>query len=191
MRTTRSNTNRLSSIALITLFAVGAATGGAYAQGPIDIGGKTAMVVNGAIDSGNDGTSLSLNIEGTYVFPGGTYEVGAGIGFFGTGVGKDGGIGSISPNVTARINSPMIGPEENILFYAGANLGFTVTIIDQPITSEVTRETDASGGPRFGVEYYFSPQIAVQLEDRITFSKDPAGDNTTDNRISVGVRLLF
>ena len=90
-----------------------------------------------------------------------------------------------TPNVTIRINSNLLGPEENILAYVGFIAGVTFLDVDADdfsFTDEV-----GSFGPKFGAEYYFTSSIAVQLEDSLLFDTDGGVTNT----LMLGAKLLF
>jgi hypothetical protein len=98
-------------------------------------------------------------------------------------VGSFGGGGTtliILPNAQYRINSNLLGPEENIVLYLGGSAGVAV------FTGAISK-TVGSFGPRVGLEYYISPRVALQLEDSFQFDTDSGKANA----VTVGVKILF
>jgi hypothetical protein len=80
-----------------------------------------------------------------------------------------------------RINSDLLGAEENFLVYAGLVGG--VTFLDLDFYDDEA----GAFGPKFGGEYYFSSRFAVQLEDVVLFDTEGGITNT----MSLGVKVLF
>ena len=95
----------------------------------------------------------------------------------------------LSPTVSARVNSDPLGPDENVVVYAGGFLGFTSIFIDTGAFSD--SETIFAVGPRVGVEFYMSPTVAIQLQEELTIygGGDFVGDY--QNRVSIGFRFLL
>jgi len=133
-------------------------------------------------------TILSGGIDGAWIMPSGRFEFGAGVVASGT-VGGDFETFFLAPSVSARVNSDPLGPNENVVLYAGGFLGFTSVFISAPGFSD--SETIFSVGPRIGVELYLTPTVAVQLREEFTIygGSDLTGD--FQNRLSIGFRFLL
>lgn len=185
--------SRLHFLAFVVLVA-SIAAGSAFAGEPIERSGKNSVSAYGSLDTTDSDelddvtNTFSAGIEGTHIFEGGTFEVGAGVVFVGA-LADLAELWIVNPRATARINSPLFGPEENILFYAGGNVGGTYIEVDAGDLD--VDEFIFSAGPRIGLEVYISPTVALQVDDSLTFN---AGDDTGDsisNRVSIGLKILF
>ncbi len=157
---------------------------------PISIGGKKAVAMAASIGSNRDSTDISIYMAGSWIAPNGIFEGGFGLLVAGAGIGKDTWLLINMPSVTARVNTPLLGPEENMLFYLGGDVGVTLLIAHAAGATNST--TNVSGGPKIGFEYYMSPRTALQIQDSVTLQEGTAG-NSIDwtNRVSVGFRVLF
>lgn len=170
----------IAGIALTLAFASQAS-----AQGGIDIGGKTAAtivfsVITNDPDPGDPTTAIIVGGTLTRTTADARWEYGAGL----TVVGFLSDFGDVTlwtPSGQVRINSDLLGPEENLLAYVGFIAG--VTIID----SDFGDDEVGAFGPKFGGEYYFSSNFAIQLEDALLFDTDDGISNT----LTIGVKLLF
>ena len=97
-----------------------------------------------------------------------------------------GDITIVTPSVLARINSDLIGPDDNVLVYLGIVAGVSILEIDVKGGSDINDESGAFG-PKFGAEYYWTSNIAFQIEDTITFDTDEG----LTNNLTLGVKYLF
>jgi hypothetical protein len=174
----------------ITLLAAGFfAVGGsstAAAQGATDIGGRFSITGNFSVattkpDDFDESTALTLGVLGAYTTESGRFEVGGGLAILGLFTDP---FDAAIYNLTAqgRINSNPLGPEENVLLYAGGVIGLGV--IDTDIADD---EEVGVFGPKVGAEFYVTPSMAIQIED--VFLGDTE-DNITNN-FTVGFKLLF
>ena len=133
---------------------------------PLDLGGKTAVTIFGSVISTDDpfgdvSTILSGGIDGAWIMPSGRFEFGAGV--VASGVLSDAvDIFFLAPSVSARVNTDPLGPDENVVLYAGGFMGFTSIFLDSD------SETVFNIGPRVGVEFYVTPTVAVQLQEEFT-----------------------
>ena len=170
-------------IAIVMAVALCVATS-AGAQGKVELGGKTSVTAVGSIissnpDVGEDTTAVVLAGTLNYTTLSARFEVGAGLAIIGLFADDD--VAIYVPTVQGRINSDLLGAEENILLYAGGTAGLLI------IDSDAFSDTYGTFGPKAGVEYYFSPNIAAQIEDQ--FLVDTEGGIT--NNITLGIKLLF
>lgn len=159
------------------------------AQNAVDIGGRKSLTaaisaVHSEPDERNaDSDTVLLSLLGAYTTQNARWEVGAGLQILGlfTDIAD---FAIYSPNVQARVNTNALGPEENILLYLGAVAGVGILRTNAPGI-----EDDEIGvfGPKVGGEIYFAPNMAVQIEDQLTF--DTEGGLT--NNLTVGFKLLF
>lgn len=181
----------LAGAAALALFLGSAPTAAALEGGPVDLSDRYAVSARASIisQSGNDSNTGTLQIDLSRALSGGHHEVGGSFSATGT-FGGDFQFGLYFLGATYRYNLSPIGPEENIVLYGGANLGVSIFTLDAGGIDQT--EASAAGGPRFGAEYYFTPTIAVQLEDSISITEDPINDGAqVVNTLALGVRLLF
>jgi len=163
----------------------------ASAEGPIELGGKTAITANfGLTTLDQDDLDDPINVvilstALTRTTASARFEYGVGLTVF-AALTDGNEISSVTPSAQFRINSNLLGPEENIVVFAGILGGVTVTSVDIDGVGDETDEVGAFG-PKFGAEYYVTSNFALQLEDTLTFDTD---DNVT-NVLAIGVKLLF
>ncbi|MFT5154161.1 MAG: hypothetical protein ACI841_004168 [Planctomycetota bacterium] len=182
-----------SNLLLLALcLSMGSATT-ATAGGTIEIGGKTAVTGNLSITTSKpdvfDVTTtivyLGTSLTRTSADARWEYGVGLTVGILNFDSdepgGENGTIATYTPTAQVRINSDLMGPEENFLVYVGAVGG--VTIID----FEFYKDEIGAFGPKLGAEYYFSPRVAVQAEN--VFLVDT--EKGINNNFGVGVKFLF
>ena len=98
----------------------------AQAAGDVEIGGKMSLTAVAAVattnpDEGDDSTTLLLGGTGAYTTANGRFELGAGLQIIGLFADSDFAI--YSPRIEGRVNSNLLGAEENILVYGGAVAG--------------------------------------------------------------------
>ena len=186
-----SSTRFVSRFALLALLGLFLGAPAFALDEPVELDGKIAASALFAldVDSGESGDAQgTLNASLSKVFMDGHVEAG---GSFISSFSKD--FGAYFLGATSRYNLAPMGPEENIVLYAGVNFGVSIFTFSFGGIDET--EATVSGGPKFGVEYYFSPRVAVQLEDAITFyeEQNPLGgsDTVVQNTLSLGFRLLF
>jgi hypothetical protein len=189
---------RMSSMVVMAMVIVTSClyTFMASAEG-IDIGGKTAVTGNFSVTTVAPDDFSGTDIVTTIVYVGTSitrttadarWEYGAAltVGIFnldvdGPGVDESLTIATYTPSAQVRINTDLLGAEENFLVYAGAVAG--VTFIDLDFYDDEV----GAFGPKFGGEYYFSSHFAVQLEDVILFDTEKG----INNSVSLGVKVLF
>jgi hypothetical protein len=157
-----------------------------------EIGGRISATGNFAVSSidpdggNNDTTAIIFGATGAYTTENGRWEFGAGLTIAGFLLPSDLDSDTIvySPTVQARINSNPLGPEENVLVYGGAAVGLGIVRSDSPFVSD-----DEVGvfGPKAGLEFYVTPNAALQIEDVFLFDSDGGNSNT----FTVGFKLLF
>ena len=169
--------------AVLAVAALGWATS-ATAQNAVGIGGRTSITANLSLtttapDDFDDTTTLLLGGVGSYTTESARFEFGGGLTILGLFSTID--ASAVSLTGQARINSDALGPEENVLLYVGGVVG--VSFI------EVDGFNDEIGifGPKVGVEFYVTPNIAFQVEDLLV--GDTEGGVT--NSLTIGVKLLF
>ena len=169
----------------------------ALAQGAIEIGGRTAITANFGVTTQNPDETAGVDIETSIVNLGtnitrttddGRWEYGAGFTVTAIIIDIDSDAFSdkttvtlFTPSAQVRINTDLLGAEENFLVYAGFIAGVTIADYDS-FDDEV-----GAFGPKFGAEYYFSQNMAVQLEDALLFDTEKGITNT----LSLGIKLLF
>jgi hypothetical protein len=176
----------------------------ASAEG-IEIGGKTAITGNFSVTTISPQDFFDVDINITIVYVGtsitrttesGRWEYGAGltIGIFDVDVGGSADsddsitVGSYTPTLQVRVNTDLLGAEENFLLYAGLVAGVSFLDFNSgggDANSNI--ETLGAFGPKFGIEYYFSSRFGVQLEDVLVV--DTLAGVT--NSLSLGVKVLF
>jgi hypothetical protein len=158
----------------------------ASAQGAVDIGGKASVTALGSVttidpDEGEDVTALVLGGFGAYTTENGRFEVGGGL----TIVGAFSDIGDAaiySLTGQARINTDPLGPEENLLLYLGGIAGLGILRGDGNIDDEV-----GVFGPKAGLEFYVSPQTAIQVQEALLFDSEGG----LSNQLTLGFKFLF
>ena len=103
----------------------------AHAGEPIELGGKKSFSFLGSVTAESQFASTILvgTADFSYITLSGRYEAGAGIRAIGLIAGPA-LLSGYSPYISGRINSKLFGPEENMLVYAGVNLGLTIFSID-------------------------------------------------------------
>lgn len=169
--------------AALAVVALGWGTSAA-AQNAVEIGGRSSVTANLSVtttapDDFDDSTTLLLGGLAAYTTEDARFEVGGGLTILGLFSSFDASAVSLSGQ--ARINSDALGPEENVLLYLGAVVG--VAFI------EVDGFNDEIGifGPKVGAEFYFTPDMAFQVEDVLV--GDTEGGVT--NSLTIGLKLLF
>ena len=170
----------------ITLAGLVLAVSTANAQGASEIGGKVALTVLGSVttidpDDGEDVTALILGGTGSYTSESGRFEFAGGL----TIVGAFSDIGDAaiySLTGQARVNTDPLGPEENLLLYAGGIAGLGILRGDGNIDSE-----EGVFGPKVGMEFYLTPRTAIQVQEALLF--DTAGG--LSNQLTLGFKFLF
>ncbi len=174
------------SVALVVVVVIAALcmASAASAEGQVEIGGKDSITGVGSVistnpDVGEETTTLILGGSFNRTTESGRFEFGAG--FTVAGLFADSDTAVFIPSLQGRINSNLLGAEENILVYAGVLAG--VAIIDGDDFSDEV----GTFGPKLGVEYYFSPKVAAQIEDTLLFDTE---DGVT-NSITLGIKFLF
>ncbi|MBW2294050.1 MAG: hypothetical protein JRG94_17320 [Deltaproteobacteria bacterium] len=193
MKSVRIGSSVAMSMAVMTTCVFSSMAG---AEG-IDIGGKTAVTGNFSVTTVAPDDFSGTDIVTTIVYVGTSitrttadarWEYGAAltVGIFnldvdGPGVDESLTIATYTPSAQLRINTDLLGAEENFLVYAGVVAG--VTFIDLDFYDDEV----GAFGPKFGGEYYFSSHFAVQLEDVILFDTE----NGINNSLSFGVKVLF
>jgi hypothetical protein len=166
-----------------------ALTSQASAAGPLELGDRMAITANFSVstidpDELPETTVLTLASTITKSTADARWEYGGG--FFLTAVLTDvADVTTFTPNVQIRINTDLLGPEENILAYVGFIAGVTFLDVDTDF-GDFSDEV-GSFGPKFGAEYYFSSNIAIQLEDSVLIDTDSGVTNT----LMLGAKLLF
>ncbi len=181
-------TIKVELCALTTVLALCLAAGGANAAGPVELGGKLAFssLVQLLSNSATDDNMGSISFDGSYILKDGHNEFGAGLNMLGI-FGGEIEFGIYILRSSYRFNFTPIGPDQNIVFFVGADLGVAIFAGDG-----IDTEASASGGPKFGVEYYFTPKVALQIQDTITIAEDYTDDGVVAlNLIALGVRVLF
>ena len=162
----------------------------ASAQGAIEIGGRTAVtgifsVISSAPDEGPDSDTVLLGITVTRTTANARWEFGGGFSVIAF-LGDDFDATIFTPTGQFRYNSNFMGPEENILLFAGAVAGITFI---QTRTSGLGTQSDTLFviGPKFGAEFYFAPNAAIQLEDTVLIDSDSG----VTNNMTIGFKFLF
>jgi len=156
----------------------------------VDLGGRTAITVNASIlnDDVQD-TTVTASGSVARTTENGRFELGVALVYLGFQLGSDefDPTSVFVPSATVRINTNPLGAEENIVAYAGGQIG--VAIVDSGGFSDER----VSGGPRAGIEYYFTPDVALQAEYLALMQEDPIDpdDVLVTNTILLGLRVLF
>ena len=171
----------LGSIAMIGLFGTQAQAGGT-----VELGGRTAVTANFSVitnnpDRGLDTTSLLIAGTLTRNTADARFEYGLGLGVISL-FSDIGDASFVSPTAQVRVNTDLLGAEENILAYAGFVAGLTFVDIDG-----LGDDVMGAFGPKFGAEYYFSSSVALQLEDMILFDTESG----VTNSLTLGIKVLF
>ena len=168
------------------VLAVALGWSGTAKSDPVDIGGRVSVVGNLAVvsqrpDEFGDTDTLIIGTTLNYTTPDARFELGAGlqiIGLFGDDFDE---IGLYTPSFQVRINSDLMGPEENVLVYLGFIAGATI------IDSDILEDEIGVFGPKFGGEFYITPSVALQIEDQVLADTE---DGVTNNFL-VGFKYLF
>lgn len=165
----------------------------ASASGELELGGRTAATANFSVlsnkpDDFSKSTTVILGATLTRSSADVRFEYGAGLSVAAT-LSDFVDVTLVTPSGQVRINSNLMGPEENILLYAGFLAGVTFIEIDASGNAGGEKFTDEVGafGPKFGAEYYFSSNLAIQLEDTVVFDTEKG----VTNNLTLGVKLLF
>ncbi len=173
--------------ALAAVFVLGASFASAD---PIDYGGRTAIAANFSLNTINpDGPVDDINViflttTVTRTTESGRFEFGGGLTVAGV-VNDDIESTNTTLSALARINTDPWGPEENVIFYAGFLAGVTFIQFD---AGGIDGDDEVGAfGPKFGAEYYITPNIAIQIED--TFIVDT--DENITNTLALGAKYLF
>ena len=156
----------------------------------LDLGGRTAVSGNFSVVTINPedlSTTSLIHVGSTLTRSSDDARFEYGIGLSVAGMLTDSGdITIVTPSVLARINSDLIGPDDNVLVYLGIVAGVSILEIDVKGGSDTNDESGAFG-PKFGAEYYWTSNIAFQIEDTITFDTDEG----LTNNLTLGVKYLF
>ena len=162
----------------------------ASAQGAIEIAGRTAItgvfsVISSRPDKGGDSDTVLLGTTITRTTPNARWEYGGGFSILAS-YNDFADVYAVTPTGQFRINSNFMGPEENILLFAGAVAGITFI---QTRTSGLGTQSDTLFviGPKFGAEFYFAPNAAIQLEDTVLIDSDSG----VTNNMTIGFKFLF
>lgn len=157
---------------------------------PVSLGGRTAATVNASIlnDDIQD-TTITASASVSRVTPSGRFEFGASFVYIGFQIGAD-DVDPTSifvPSGTLRVNTNPMGPEENIVAYLGGQIGVAI------LESEFLDEARVAGGPRAGIEFYITPDVALQAEYLALLQEDPIDPDEVlvTNTILLGLRVLF
>lgn len=191
MQQRKTRARLVANVAALGLLMGAAPTASALEGGPVDLSDRFAVSARASIisQSGDDTNTGTLQLDVSRTIIDAHHEVGGSFAVTGT-FGGDFEFALYFLGATYRYNLDPIGPEENIILYGGANLGVSIFTLNGGGLDQT--EASASGGPRFGAEYYFTPTIAVQLEDSIAITEDPINDGAqVVNTLALGVRLLF
>ena len=157
----------------------------ASAQGAIEIGGRSAItgifsVISSAPDAGGDSDTVLLGVTVTKTTSDGRWEYGGGFSVIAL-LTDDFDATIFTPTGQFRYNSNFMGPEENILLFAGGVAG--ITFIDVNGFTDELFVFD----PKFGAEFYFAPNAAIQLEDTVLIDSDSG----VTNNLTLGFKYLF
>ncbi len=119
------NTMARNTMAVFAVLMIGIlfSSGSAAAQNSIEIGGKTSLAADFSIattnpDFGPKSTILVLSGLGAYTTKSGRFETGAGLTIPGLFSDIDASI--VQLTAQTRINTDLMGPEENVLFYGSS-----------------------------------------------------------------------
>ncbi|MDP6980747.1 MAG: hypothetical protein QF570_19460 [Myxococcota bacterium] len=158
---------------------------------PIDLGGRTGVAANFSVttlnsdDFSDDINVIFFNATVTRTTETGRFEFGGSLTVSGTIFG-DIELTTTTPSALIRINTDPLGPEENIVLYAGFLAGLSVSKAEGVDGDDETDEVGAFG-PKFGAEYYFTPNLALQLEDTLIFDTE----KNISNALAIGAKYLF
>ena len=176
----------LLNLVAVVMAATLCVASSASAEGAVELGGRTSISAVGSVltsfpDDSDVDNSTTVLVAGTvnYTTESARWEVGAGVAVIGQFAEEN--VAAYVPSLQARVNSNLFGAEENILLYVGAVAG--VLIIDSDDFSDVF----GNFGPKAGIEYYFSPNVAGQVEDQFLFSTDGGMANS----VTIGFKVLF
>lgn len=152
----------------------------------IDIGGKISATGNLSVisqrpDEAGDTDTLVIGAGLNYTTQSARFEVGAALQIIGLFPDDFDEVGIYTPTAQVRVNSNLLGPDENVLLYAGFLVGATIIDSDQ-LDDEL-----GVFGPKFGMEFYVSPSTAIQIEDQVLGDTE---DGVTNNFL-VGFKFLF
>lgn len=165
------------------LTLAGAPTAGA--QGATEIGGKVSVTGTFSVattkpDGFDDSTALIVGVLGAYTTESGRFEVGGGLNILGLFSDlADAAFYNLTGE--ARINSNPLGPEENVLLYAGGVVGLGI------VRTDFGDDEVGVFGPKVGAEFYITPRMAIQIED--VFLGDT--EDGISNNLTIGFKLLF
>jgi hypothetical protein len=182
---------RLGIVVLAIASLVMGVASQAGAAGQVEIGGKksvTAAVSVSTTDTDlaeDDFTTMLISGSFGYTTQNGRHEFAGALSVF--GVFSDSADLTVwLPNAQYRINSNLLGPNENVLVYIGAVAGAGFIDFDAGSDGEFDDQYGAFG-PKVGAEFYVSPTVAVQIEDVFLFDTE---DGTT-NALTIGLKVLF
>lgn len=162
----------------------------ATADGPIDIGGKTAVSANFSLNTINsddlddDINVVFFNAQLTRTTESGRFELGGSLTVSGA-ISDDVETSTTTLAALGRVNSDPLGPEENIILYGGFLAG--VTFIKFEAGGFDGDDEVGAFGPKFGAEYYLTPNFALQLEDTLIFDTEKNITNT----LALGGKYVF
>lgn len=176
-----------AAVAIAMLLAAGQAT----AQTAVDIGGKTSVsglfsVTTVDPDEGDEVTALLLGGLGAYTTEDGRFEFGGGLTVI-AALADFADFTVYSLSGQARINTDALGPEENVILYAGAIAGLGILDGDGNSAAEDLDDEVGQFGPKIGAEFYISPKTAIQVQEALLF--DTEGGIT--NQFTIGFKVLF
>ena len=183
------NTRRTVIATFLAIALVSWATT-ASAQNAIGVGGRTSITANFALisanpDIGGKTDNIVVGASIAYTTESARFEIGGGVNILGLFAdGFDLGVYTISGE--GRINTNALGPDENILLYAGAIAGVSIIDIDAGPGLSFTDEVFVVG-PKIGGEFYITPNTAIQLQD--AFLVDSEGGTT--NNLTIGFKFVF
>ncbi len=173
--------------ALVAVMLLGATA--AYAE-PIDLGGRIGVAANFSLttlnrdDLDDDINVVFFSTTVTRTTESGRFEFGGGLSVAGT-ITDDIETSATTLSGLVRVNTDPVGPEENVVFYAGFLAG--VTFMKFEFGNFDEDDELGAFGPKFGAEYYFTPNLALQLEDTLIVDTDKNVSNT----LAIGAKYLF
>lgn len=176
----------VAAFMLLAVFAPHASAGE-----PVELGGKKAFTLLAAVNAESEFASATLvgSLDFSYITESARYEVGGGIRAVGLLAGPA-TLAAYFPYVTGRVNTNLFGSEENMLIYAGINLGLGIFTID--VDDDDASKTSFAGGPRIGFEYYVTPRFAFRFDNTLTLSEGAEDSSiAVSNTTSLGARVLF
>ncbi len=158
-----------------------------HAQNAVEIGGKTSVtglfsVTTVNPDDFDDQSTILFGALAAYTTESARYEVGGGLTIAGLIAEDDFTLYSLT--LEGRVNSNALGPEENVLLYLGAIAGLGIVRGDGALDID-----DEIGlfGPKGGLEFYVSPNSAIQIQDAVLIDTEKG----VTNQFTIGFKVLF